>query len=154
MSLAAELDVRPGRQRSRAPVPPAPLAFWLFRPYFDLGVTAPWAPLHAVHVHLAAASIDDARVDRVGPAMAMTPLFRSILVRESGLTAYACATPLDLPASVATAASPQPSTSSRCSDTASRTAAGAASSSSSSAKTPGIASSSNLTPPAPGAARG
>lgn len=85
------LDLRPQRQNGSAPLElrrTQSLAFHFNRPYFDLGPASQQAPHHARALDLIGTWMERGAVDRPGPQMEMTPVFRSLLVRESGLWEY------------------------------------------------------------------
>jgi tetratricopeptide (TPR) repeat protein len=81
-----------------------PLAFELCRPYFDLGPVASTAPLHAYEPVLAFEDLEAGEPQRLGTAMSMTAMFRTLLVQETGLHEYAASTPLQLEPGLRTAA--------------------------------------------------
>jgi tetratricopeptide (TPR) repeat protein len=68
----------------------------LNRPYFDLGQPVGEFPLHTHHVILMYSWLERGEYTRLGPSMAMTALFRRILIAESGLTEYRAARVTDL----------------------------------------------------------
>lgn len=78
------------------------LAFLLNRPFFDLGPAHPDAPLHARAADLVGRWMEAGTVDRAGPNMGMTSVFRKTLIRESRLWEYGDDPPESLPAELRT----------------------------------------------------
>lgn len=72
---------------------------WLFRPYLDLEPAVPQGPYHLAGIDFFFRSlVEDARYPHIQACF--NPSFRKALLRDTGLTDYDVATPLDLPESL------------------------------------------------------